>query len=91
MEHLLTTDEPVTVEVVDEEGEGCLLVVGASQEARQPADPLLQSDDAHVAAVEGAEDAVHEYLLGDHVEGVVEQLAEHHAVQTLGTRRRLQL
>lgn len=72
MEHLLSADEAVTVEVVDEEGEGSALVGSAPQKGGQAADPLLEADHAHVAAVEGAEDTVHEHLLCHHVESVVQ-------------------
>lgn len=71
MEHLFTADEAITVEVVDEEGEGSALVGGSSQEPRQAANPFFQADHPHIATVEGTEYTIHEDFLCHNIEGVV--------------------
>ena len=73
--HLLLADQPVLVEVVDEEGEGDELVQLAPQHHAQPEHPLLAGNSAVDLLVEESEDAVHHQVLV-HGENVHQEAAK---------------
>lgn len=81
--HLVLRDEPIRVEIVDFEAVLDLFLEVTPDEDRQSSNPAVCFEHPFVVLVPRAEDSIHEGILDDEVESVVQELLKDHPIDSL--------